>query len=205
MKSAQASFPLLLAFFFGGVGSATSVFAVNFEENVFPIFQSKCFRCHGDGESKGGFSLDKENISNHIGRSRQISPGRAERSVLVELLTTDNLDDRMPKNRAPLSVAEIDVIKKWIQDGASLEMAEADSEPETESDGPAPLKGSWTNTQGATIQATLVGVKDGKALLNTGAKVYEYPIEQLSQESQDAIAEWVKSGEKEDGEAPASE
>lgn len=199
MKSPGAFLSVLFTF-----SLPLSGMAVDFHKDVLPIFEAKCFRCHGNGEDKGGLALDADQISNHIRSSRQINPGNAARSVLVELLVTTDADDRMPKNRAALSTEEIETIKTWINEGASIEMAEGEPTAEVamqEKEGPKPLKGTWKNSQGTPLEATLIKVEDGKAHLDTGEKVYEYPIANLHPDSQKIIAEWVKSGESSEGDA----
>lgn len=191
MKFQGALLSLSLVFGLSGVGHA-----VDFHKEILPIFETKCFRCHGNGESKGRLALDADLISKHIRSSGQINPGNADRSILVEMLVTDDTEDRMPKNKPPLPANEIALIKAWINEGAKVEMS-AD-EPEVvamEEKKPEPLEGKWTNKDGQTIEATLMEVKGTNAVLQMGTKTFDYPIANLSAESQKIIEDWVKSGE----------
>lgn len=162
--------------------------AVDFKEEILPIFESRCFKCHGNGEAKGSLSLDPAEIKTHIKASGQINPGNSGRSILMERLTTDNTEDKMPRNGA-LSGNQIELIKKWIDEGAKI----GDDAPATEekpSTGgamakPEPVKGSWTNQQGKTIEATLIRVEGANAVLVlANGNSVPYPIANLSAESQ---------------------
>jgi len=159
--------------------------SVDFKTEVLPIFESKCFRCHGNGEAKGSLSLDPDDIKKHIRASGQINPGNGGRSVLVERLVTTDSDDKMPRNGS-LTEPQIELIKKWIDEGAKL----GDDEP-TEGGKPAamakpePVKGSWTNNAGVTIEATLIRVDgDNAVLVLADGRSVPYPIANLSAESQ---------------------
>ncbi len=58
-----------------------------------------------------------------------------------------------------------------------------------------PLRGaerSWTNSAGKTINATLVEVTDGKAVLRMDGRNFEVPVANLSPGDQEFIAKWKK-------------
>ncbi|MCB1232519.1 MAG: hypothetical protein KDN19_19885, partial [Verrucomicrobiae bacterium] len=144
---------------------------------------------------------DPEEIASHIKRTGQINPGNADRSILVERLVTDDTDDRMPKKAAALSAAQIDLIKQWINDGANLGDSPSGDDAKKEEEGglmkrPEPLKGSWTNKEGRTIEATLLRVEGANAILKlaNGTSV-PYPIENLSEESQAKVREFEKASQ----------
>ncbi|MBL9151527.1 MAG: hypothetical protein JNK37_03540 [Verrucomicrobiales bacterium] len=166
--------------------------AVDFEKEILPIFQSRCFRCHGNGEAKGSLSLEPAEIQKHIKSSGQINPGNSGRSILMERLTTDNADDKMPRNGA-LAQTQIDLIKQWIDEGAKIG-GEPDTKGGDKPDAPPapaamarpePVKGTWTNAEGKAIEATLIRVDGENAVLvlANGTSV-PYPIAKLSAESQ---------------------
>lgn len=183
-------------------GAVSTASAVDFKTEVLPIFESRCFRCHGNGEAKGSFSVDPEEIKKHIRRSGQISPGNSTRSILVERLMAEDSEDRMPKNGAALSDDQIDLIKKWIDEGAELgDMAADGDDKKEESDGglmkrPEPIKGSWTNREGKTIEATLLRVEGANAILQLGdGRTVPYPIANLADDSQAKVQEFQKASQ----------
>lgn len=161
--------------------------AVDFKQEILPIFESRCFKCHGNGEAKGSLSLEPAEIKNHIKASGQIAPGNSERSVLMERLTTDDSEEKMPRN-GTLAQAQIELIKKWIDEGAKIgeeTPAEGDKPAAAAMAKPEPVKGAWTNAEGRTIEATLVRVEGDNAVLVLGnGQSVPYPIAKLSAESQ---------------------
>jgi len=197
--------PILISVALGAL--AIGADAVDFEADVLPIFESKCAKCHMEGESKGGVAFDAEEIDHDIGGGRAIVPGDADGSELIELVTLpEDDDDRMPppdKGR-PLSKAEIDTLKEWIQSGASIGGEEPAMEKEKESDDgftmrPEPIEGEWTNRAGKKIQATLVRVEGDKAVLRMNGRDYRYAISELSDADQAKVREFAEAWKKASG------
>ncbi|QPH39185.1 PSD1 and planctomycete cytochrome C domain-containing protein [Pedobacter endophyticus] len=103
---------------------------VSYNFHVRPILSDKCFACHGPDANKreAGLRLDieeeaykalKENPSAHA-----IVPFKPEASaVFLRITTTDSSQLMPPKssNLPPLSAYEIDLIEKWIKQGAKYE------------------------------------------------------------------------------------
>jgi hypothetical protein len=97
---------------------------VDFSSQIRPIISGKCFSCHGPDESsrKAKLRLDlrAEAILEHKG-VRAIVPGDAGNSELIRRITSTDPDELMPppKTGRTLSAADIDLIKRWIQEGAA--------------------------------------------------------------------------------------
>lgn len=172
-----------IAIFSVAFASASLAADVSFKNDVLPIFQTKCFRCHGNDEAKGRLSLEPEKIAKHIRSSGQISPGRPDRSILVDKISATNAEDRMPKQGSPLTAAQITIIETWIEEGAELDM---DSAPPAKE----PLVTTLTNNQGKEIQATVLRVTGANVTLKVGDKTLDYPLANLSEDSQAKIKEW---------------
>lgn len=85
-----------------------------FESSVLPIFLSSCARvgCHDSQSHEEGYVL---NTYNNV-LKKGIRPGDANDSKIYEVLFESG-DDRMPPD-APLSQAQKDSIKVWINQGA---------------------------------------------------------------------------------------
>lgn len=100
--------------------------SVDYNRDIRRILSDNCFRCHGpdDKDRKGGkqgLRLDTfEGAQVDLGGHRAIVPARPEDSELLRRVSTTNLDDRMPPEKAgkALSQAEIDLLRTWIQQGA---------------------------------------------------------------------------------------
>lgn len=94
---------------------------VDFAHQVVPILEKRCVECHGGDESKGGFSLNTRAM---VLEADVLEIGKADKSLFVELLVTDDEDERMPpvkKGKGPLLKAEIDILSKWIDQGLTWE------------------------------------------------------------------------------------
>ncbi|MDL1942358.1 hypothetical protein FBQ99_08430 [Chloroflexi bacterium CFX2] len=88
---------------------------VSFANDVYPIFEERCIKCHGVETTKEG--LDLLTYDNLLAGSRNgpvLVPGSAAESLLVKLI----VEGEMP-NRGPLLTAEqIQIITDWVNQGA---------------------------------------------------------------------------------------
>ena len=91
---------------------------VDFVRDVRPIFQQHCIECHGDDKQMNSFRLDRRSYAMRGGTITQIGPGSAQSSRLYLRLIGERYGARMPYKSDPLSAAQIDIIKRWIDQGA---------------------------------------------------------------------------------------
>ncbi len=93
--------------------------SVDFQRDVQPILAEHCASCHGGVKKKGGLSLATRSdaFADTKSGAPAIVEGDAEASELIVRLITDDEDDRMPPEE-PLSGADIDVLKRWVAEGA---------------------------------------------------------------------------------------
>jgi len=108
-----------LAVFLGAVPGMASE-PVDFVRDVQPILAQNCYECHGDSSRKGGLRLTNAADAFRPGDFGVpvISKGDAELSPLIDLLVATDPEERMPKKGAPLKPAQIDTIRRWINQGA---------------------------------------------------------------------------------------
>lgn len=86
---------------------------------VAAIFENKCVSCHNDDNLKGSLSLQHARGALEGGESGPvILPREPDSSYLLELITPDEKGAAMPKSGDPLSPAEVQAIRDWIQAGA---------------------------------------------------------------------------------------
>jgi hypothetical protein len=92
---------------------------VDFVREVRPIFEKHCTECHGEKKQKSGLRLDVKVAALKGGdhHGPDIVPGNAKESPLMRLLRTDDEDEVMPPE-GKISAAEIEVIGRWIDEGA---------------------------------------------------------------------------------------
>ena len=97
---------------------------VDFSRDVRRILSDKCFKCHGPDATarQAGLRLDtREGATTELeSGQRAIAPGKSAESALVQRITTDDVDERMPPadSGKTLTTAEITILKRWIDQGA---------------------------------------------------------------------------------------
>ena len=94
---------------------------VDFVKQIQPIFEKSCIKCHGPEKQKGGLRLDQKDAALKGGKDAVRScPGDATKSDLYRRITLpDGSDDMMPNQGSVLSKAETDLIRDWINQGAT--------------------------------------------------------------------------------------
>jgi len=98
---------------------AASAASVDFAKDVLPIFSENCFVCHSGDRPKGGLHLDKREMALKGGSAgRDIIPGNGKDSRIVHRLMGMDGKSQMPLGRDPLSPEQIEIIKRWIDQGA---------------------------------------------------------------------------------------
>ena len=93
---------------------------VDFVRDVRPIFQKHCYSCHGATKQKSGLRLDvkSEAFQGGDGYGPSLIAGKADESPLIELVSSDDEDSRMPPEGEPLSADEIRTLTQWVDAGA---------------------------------------------------------------------------------------
>ncbi len=96
---------------------------VDFNRDVRPIISSKCYHCHGPDEEsrKAKLRLDlREEAVKDIKGTFAIKPGDLAASEVVARITSTDGDEVMPppKEGHALTPREVEVMKKWIVQGA---------------------------------------------------------------------------------------
>lgn len=100
---------------------------VNFNRDIRPILSNNCFACHGpdDKQRKADLRLDEGDSPYKPGKSGKtpIVPGDPANSALVARITAADPADRMPPADfgKTLSQKQIDLLKKWVQQGGKME------------------------------------------------------------------------------------
>jgi hypothetical protein len=101
---------------------------IQYNRDVRPILNEKCFHCHGADAShrKGELRLDLREEAMKPAESGDIAlvPGSPEKSqLLVRALLEQGHDDVMPpeKSGKPLTSSEKAILKQWIAEGAEYQ------------------------------------------------------------------------------------
>lgn len=96
---------------------------VSFREQIAPILQENCVACHGAKRAEGGYRLDtvEELVKPGDGGTAPVIPQKSGESEWISRLRAHEPGVRMPDEGEPLAPEQIDLIAKWIDEGASLE------------------------------------------------------------------------------------
>jgi len=109
---------------------------IHFEKDIYPLLKQRCFSCHAGANPDSGYRLDvyDELLGFSTGEAL-IVPGQSGQSKLIELVSTQVAEERMPPldSTAPLSKKEVAVLSAWIDQGAKWDYRLLPT-PKTESD-----------------------------------------------------------------------
>ena len=92
---------------------------VHFRQQVLPILESRCFACHSHAtEISGGLALDYASGWREGGdRGPAIVPSDPEKSLVVHAIERRTSELAMPPED-PLPPEEIEILRRWIAEGA---------------------------------------------------------------------------------------
>ncbi|WP_266362949.1 DUF1553 domain-containing protein [Tellurirhabdus rosea] len=93
---------------------------VDFNTQIKPILNKNCIACHGGVKKVEGFSLlfRHEAVAPTKSGKPALIPGDADASEMIRRLTAEDPDERMPLDAPPLKEEEIDLLRKWVDQGA---------------------------------------------------------------------------------------
>jgi mono/diheme cytochrome c family protein len=93
---------------------------VDFARDIRPIFEHRCFKCHGAEKQKSGYRLDVRSRARAGGESGEaaIVSGKPTDSALLVRVTSDDTEVRMPPEGERLSARELELVRAWIEAGA---------------------------------------------------------------------------------------
>lgn len=104
--------------------------AIDYLRDVKPLLQTRCYACHGALKQQSGLRLDTAASILQGGESGPgVKAGDPATSLLVQRVSAVDLAQRMPPEHEgePLNAAQVDILRRWIRDGAKGPPAE---EPE---------------------------------------------------------------------------
>ncbi|MCB1225791.1 MAG: DUF1549 domain-containing protein, partial [Verrucomicrobiales bacterium] len=99
---------------------------VSFYKQVRPILQAKCTGCHQPAKAKGDYIMtDFAQLLAGGEEGEAIIPGQPEKSHLLELSTPVDGKAEMPPKGEPLHVTQLDLIRRWVAEGANDDTPES--------------------------------------------------------------------------------
>jgi mono/diheme cytochrome c family protein len=103
---------------------------VDFRRDLQPIFDASCTKCHGATRQRSQLRLDSPSFALHGGvMGPVIVPGDSARSRLVQLLAEPDPASKMPQpaSAPALSPEKIQLIRRWIDQGAPWPASQDDA------------------------------------------------------------------------------
>ena len=102
----------------------------DFVHEVVPILKKHCAECHTDMKKKGGLSMNTEqSFLEGSENGAIIDKAHLEKSLMLDLISTDDEDLRMPPKGKGLDAKEVEIVKAWVLAGAKWEPAFAFKKP----------------------------------------------------------------------------
>src|SRR5688572_15947019 len=97
------------------VTAATAAAQVDFDRDVRPLLAERCTKCHGGIRQEADLSFVSRQRAMASG---VIVAGDSTASELVARVTATDPDDRMPPVGEAMSNAEVNLLRRWIDQGA---------------------------------------------------------------------------------------
>ncbi len=93
---------------------------VSFKSEIAPLLNRRCAACHNEETAKGRYRLDSFARLQKTGESDAppLVAGKPAESELYRLLIEPDPHDRMPQKADALPPEEIDLVRRWIAEGA---------------------------------------------------------------------------------------
>ncbi|MFN7929719.1 MAG: PSD1 and planctomycete cytochrome C domain-containing protein [Blastocatellia bacterium] len=85
----------------------------DFARDIQPIFAAHCAECHGSKKQESNLRLDDQTSARRV-----LTPGQSQQSRLLQRVLGLNGEPRMPLHRPALSAEQINLLQRWIDEGA---------------------------------------------------------------------------------------
>lgn len=95
---------------------------VDYAAQIKPLLKERCYACHGALKQEGGLRLDTAVLIRQGGDSGSavVVSEPPENSLIIQRVSATDLSFRMPPEHEgePLSASQVDLLKRWIAEGA---------------------------------------------------------------------------------------
>jgi mono/diheme cytochrome c family protein len=98
---------------------------ISYQREVLPILRAHCQGCHQPARAEGGVDLTSRAGLFGEGDSgvAVITPGQIDASELLSQITPDDSGAAaMPKDGKPLHADQIALLRRWVADGAKIDV-----------------------------------------------------------------------------------
>lgn len=93
---------------------------VDFNRQIRPLLTDNCFACHGPDDKQRKADLRLDQREDAVGADKPVVPGHSAKSELIVRVTSTDSSKRMPppKSGKKLTPEQIDLLRRWIDQGA---------------------------------------------------------------------------------------
>lgn len=94
---------------------------VDFHRQIKPILEAQCYSCHQGSKVKGGLRLDvhEEALLGGNADGPAIVPHKPDESAIIQRIMSDDPDVVMPAKGDRLPARDIELLRRWISEGAA--------------------------------------------------------------------------------------
>jgi uncharacterized membrane protein len=98
---------------------------VDFAHEIEPLFKNVCYECHDEDKQKGDLRMDRRADLLKGGASGAgVVPGDPGQSLIIQRVLGEGEDagkpkPRMPKKHDPLTPEQIELLERWVAQGAN--------------------------------------------------------------------------------------
>jgi hypothetical protein len=103
--------------------TAQATAPVSFNKDIRPLLSDRCFLCHGPDNQKREADL-RLDIREAAIESGTLIPGDDVKSEIIQRILSHDPEEQMPPQKAklpPLTQADVDILRRWIKEGAPYE------------------------------------------------------------------------------------
>ena len=99
---------------------------ISFKTKVWPLMRDNCIKCHNRIFASGAYLMDSiEGLQKGGTHGVPYTAGQGSDSLLVKMME-GAIKPRMPQGASPLSRDEINTIRTWIDEGATIDLVEGE-------------------------------------------------------------------------------
>jgi hypothetical protein len=141
---------------------------VSFKKDIAPVLLNNCLACHGPKKAEGGYRIDTFERASAAGDSSQ--PGFVAKdldgSEAFRRIVSTDVKERMPLDGDPLPPEQVELMKRWIEEGAPFDGTDVKSPLATYI--PAPTHPAAPEKYVATMPITAIAFSPDGAQLYVG-------------------------------------
>ena len=96
---------------------------ISYSDEIKPLLNKKCLRCHGGIRALGGFNLlfEEDAFAETESGKPAIVPYRPAASEMMKRIQHSDPELKMPQEGSPLTSTEIELLETWIRQGAKFD------------------------------------------------------------------------------------